>query len=255
MEKDQIELRTSEEIEKFVADHWATTESVCYLSSIGIHLNHTVPNSRVVLGNGLKEFLRQNIIVQVVQFPGVEQKVGAVPLSVSLPEDVTQLFSRQGATSSARNRYLYLQNFWGAFIRPIEGLPRYVLVDETGGVSIFDGLPDVEGQNAYEITLQDMTTSISDESIAEKVNATHRAIDNWLNKHSLERRVFLQPARKKQDVTRGSRLSSFMRAFEGLPSEDLSRIKDLLTSCLSSIRSDDNRTLHRFHRCRSSVGR
>ncbi len=225
MEIDQIEFRIREEVEKFVADHWAANQTVCYLSSIGVHLNHMVPNSRVVLGNGLKEFLRQNVVVQVVEFPGIEQKVGAVPLSVSLPDDITQLFSRHGETSSARNRNLYLEDFWDAFIRPIEGLSRFVLVDETGGVKICDASPDAEDRNAYEIAHQDLTTTLASESIAEKVNATHRAIDQWLNKHSLERRVFLQPARQKQCVTRGSRLSLFIRAFDGLPHEDLSRIK------------------------------
>ncbi len=225
MEEEQIELKIREEVEKFVTDHWANTESVCYLSSIGVHLNHTVPDSRVVLRNGLKEFLRENIVVQMVQFPGVEQKVGAVPLSVSLPDDIRQLFSQQGAPTSAGIRNLYIQDFWAAFIRPIEHLPRYVLVDESGGVSICDDSPDGEGGNVYEITPQDLTTRLSDESIIEKVKATHCAIDQWLNKHSLERRVFLQPARQKLDVTRGSRLMSFMRAFEGLPYEDLSRIR------------------------------
>ena len=225
MEKDQIEFRIREEVEKFVADHWAANESVCYLSLIGIHLNHTVPNSRIVLGNGLKEFLRQNLVVQVVQFPGIEQKVGAVPLSVSLPDDITQLFSRNGERPSARNQNLYLEDFWDAFVHPIESLPRYVLVDETNGVSIFDGSPDGQSQNTYEITPRDLTNTTADDSIAEKVIATHRAIDHWLNKHSLERRVFLQPARKKQGVTRGNRLSLLMRAFDGLAHEDLARVK------------------------------
>lgn len=225
MERDQIEVRIREEVEKFVADHWTANKSVCYLSSIGIHLNHTVPNSKEALENGLKEFLRQNYVVQVLQFPGVEQKVGAVPLSVSLPEDIKQLFSRHGETSSARNRNLYLEDFWDAFVRPIEDLPRYVLIDQAGGISVCDGSPDGEDHEAFEITSSDLTNTTAHESIPEKVKATHRAIDLWINKHSLERRVFLQPARQKQGVMRGSRLSLLITAFEGLPHEDLSRIK------------------------------
>jgi len=226
MERDQIAFRIREEIEKFVADHWAATKSVCYLSSIGIHLNHTVPNSNEVLEKGLKEFLRQNPVVQVLQFPGVEQKVGAVPLSVSLPDDIKRLFSRHGEISSARNRNLYLDDFWDAFVRPIEDRPRYVLIDQAGGgIIIYDGSPDGEDRDTYEITPQDLTNTTANESIAEKVKATHHAIDRWLNKHSLERHVFLQPARQKQGVRHGSRLSLLIRAFDGLPHQDLSRIK------------------------------
>ncbi len=236
MERDQIASRIREEIEKFVADHWAATKSVCYLSSIGIHLNHTVPNSNEVLEKGLKEFLRQNPIVQVLQFPGVEQKVGAVPLSVSLPDDIKRLFSRHGEISAVRNRNLYLDEFWDAFVRPIEDRPRYILIDQAGGISIYEGYRDDEDRNAYEITSQDLTNTAADESIADKVKATHRAIDRWLYKHSLERCVFLQPPRQKQGVMRGSRLSLLIRAFDGLPQEDLSRIKvplDILTKLSS----------------------
>lgn len=236
MEIDQIEFRIREEVEKFVADHWAANKSVCYLSSIGIHLNHTVPNSKEVLENGLKEFLRKNPVVQMLQFPGVEQKVGAVPLSVSLPDDIKQLFSRHIKISTARNRNLYLEDFWGAFVRPIEDLPRYVLIDQAGGVSICDGSPDGEDRDTYEITAGDLTNTTAQESIAEKVKATHRAIDHWLNKHSLERRVFLQPVRQKHGVMRGSRLSLLISAFDGLPHQDLSRINvplDILIKLIS----------------------
>ena len=64
MERDEIESKIEKAIEEFVGEHWASTQSVCYLSSIGIYLNVTVPDSRTVLSNGLREFLRQNPVVQ-----------------------------------------------------------------------------------------------------------------------------------------------------------------------------------------------
>ena len=225
VEKDEIESKIEKTIEEFVGDHWKNTQSVCYLSSIGIYLNITLPDSRAVLSKGLREFLRQNPVVQVVQFPGIEQKIGAVPLSVSLPDDIRELFSRQKKMYFAQNRNLYSQDFWNAFIRPIEGLPRYVLVDEIKDITIRDGSADGEGGEAYEITPKDLTTRLPDGSVADKVDATHSAIDNWLEKHSLEPSVFLRPRRQNQDVTVDGRLVRFIAAFDGLPHEDLSRIK------------------------------
>ena len=225
VEKDEIESKIETTIEEFVGDHWENTQSVCYLSSIGVYLNVTLRDSRAVLSKGLREFLRQHPVVQVVQFPGVEQKIGAVPLSVAMPDDIRELFSRQKKTSFAQNRNVYSQEFWSAFIRPIEALPRYVLVDETKGITIRDGSADGEGCEVYEITPQDLTTRLPDGSIADKVDATHSAIDNWLEKHSLEPSVFLRPRRPKQDVAVDGRLVRFIAAFDGLPHEDLSRIK------------------------------
>ena len=224
MEKDEIESKIEKTIEEFVRDHWASTQSVCYLSSIGIYLNVTVPDGRVVLSKGLREFLRQNPVVQVVQFPGVEQKIGAVPLSVSLPDDISELFSPQKQASFPQSRNVYVQNFWDAFIRPIEGTPRYVVVDESEGVTIREGSDASEGGDVHEITPRDLTTRFPDGPIADKVTATHAAISNWLEKHSLEPRLFLRPRRQKQDVTVDSRLVRLISAFDGLPHEDLSRI-------------------------------
>ena len=225
VEKDEIESKIEKTIEEFVGDHWANTQSVCYLSSIGIYLNATVPDNRIALSKGLREFLRQNPVVQVVQFPGIEQKIGAVPLFVFLPEDIRELFSRQKQTSFPQSRNVYSQDFWNAFIRPIEGLSRYVLVDEIKGITIRDGATDGEGGEVYEITLQDLATRPLDGCVTDKVNATHSAIDDWLEKHSLEPSVFLRPGRQKQDVTVDSRLVRFIDAFDGLSREDLSRIK------------------------------
>ena len=225
VEKDEVESRIEKTIEEFVGDHWKSTQSVCYLSSIGVYLNGRLPESRAILSRGLREFLRQNPVVQVVQFPGIEQKIGAVPLSVALPDDIRGLFSRQKKISFAQGRNVYSQDFWNAFIRPIAGLPRYVLIDEIKGISIRDGSADDEGGEVYEITPQDLTTSFPDGPVADKVDATHSAIDSWLEKHSLEPGIFLRPRRQKHDVTVDDRLMRFIAAFEGLPREDLARIR------------------------------
>ena len=139
VEPEDKESKTRQLIEEFVQEHWSNNKTVCYLSSIGIFLNQTAPDSRQFLSGGLREFLRQNPVVQVVQYPGVEQKIGAVPLPVPLPDDVTELFSSNRSTLGLRYRNVYFQDFWEAFVRPIEGVPRHILIDEANGIAVLDG--------------------------------------------------------------------------------------------------------------------
>ena len=220
-----IATRTKQLIQEYVEEHWGNTQTVCYHSSIGSYLNRVAPESRAALPKGLGEFLRQNPVVHVVQFPGVAQKIGAVPLSVALPENITELFLRNTPTPEMENRNVYLQNFWEAFIHPIEGNSRYILVDEANRIIVHDGPLDHANSEAYEIQLQDLTNSIPDGSIADKVKATHTAIDAWLKKHSLDSAVFLRPRIRKQDFAVSDRLTKFLSAFDGLSSDDLARIE------------------------------
>lgn len=223
--QDKTESKIKQTIERFVSSHWDQSQSVCYLSSIGLYLKHAVPEHREILTSGLKDFLRQNIIVQLVQFPGAEQKIGAVPLSIQLPEDVRELFVGHGSTRYTRERHVYLQEFWNAFISPIEGCARYVVIDGSGAVTVSEGPDDSEIQNAYEIVNRDLTATPPGGSIGDKVNATHSAIDNWLNKHSLERATFLRPERSMHDSTVDHRLANVFAAFDSLTTEELARIK------------------------------
>ena len=219
-------------IKEYVEKHWGNTQTVCYLSSIGIYLNRIAPENRAVLPKGLVEFLRQNPVVRVVQFPGVAQKIGAVPSSVALPEDVKELFSRSKPTPDIENGNVYLQNFWDAFIRPIEGHSRHIFIDEANRIVVDDGPLDHETSEIdhktgkpYQILQQDLTISIPDGPIADKVRATHSAIDAWLKKHSLDSAVFLRPRFRKQEFAISNRLAKVISAFDGLTSDDLARIQ------------------------------
>lgn len=241
VESTEIESKIKELIEKFVSSHWERNQSVCYLSTIGLYLNAEIPGCRVAFPMGLREFLRQNPVVQVVEFPGVEQKIGAVPLSVTLPDDVRELFSRRSQPSVLkRQRPAYVQEFWDAFFRPIEGHSRYVVLEEAGRVTVSDELPDEESGVAYEITRQDLTDSLPNEPIASKVEATHSAIDSWLEKQSLEPRVFARSRRQRRDIVVGSRLASLIGAFHGLPDEDLARMSIPLDILIKLNSKDDD---------------
>ena len=211
-------------IEQLVEEHWANQRTVCYLSSIGVRLTQALPESREVLTGGLREFIRQHPVVRVVQFPGVAEKVGAVPLSVPEPEDVRELFTSNRTASGLQNRNVYMNEFWEAFIRSTGGHSRYVAIDDTGSVSVCEEPPEDDTIQVYEIGEEDWTKGVHGGTIAEKVDATHSAIDAWLMKHSLDYGTFLQPrgGRRKTSHERG--LEGLLSAFDGLSSEDLARI-------------------------------
>ena len=221
---EDIASRTKQLIQEYVDEHWASNQSVCYFSSIGVYLSRTAPESRAVLTNGLGEFLRQNPVVRVVQFPNVVQKIGAIPLSADLPEDVRELFSRSKSTFGIASRNVYVQEFWDAFIRPIEGTVRNIMVDEANRITVHDGPMEHEVGAFYKIQSADLTPNVPNASTVDKVNATHSAIDAWLQKHSIDPAIFLRTKIRKQDFPTGNRLAQFLNAFEGLSSDDLARI-------------------------------
>ena len=224
MDLSELESRIRKLIEELVASHWETTGSVCYLSTMGPRLNAEIPGWRNALPMGLREFLRRNHVVQLVEFPGVAEKIGAVPLSVSLADDVRELFPQPIETGVSRNyRIVYVQEFWDAFIRPIEGVSRYVVLDEHGRVTVSDEPPDNENDFAYEITRDDLTADLPDQPIASRVDATRAAIDAWLARQSLEARAFARPRGQRRPVV-GTRLARLIDALDGLQEEDLARV-------------------------------
>ena len=222
---EDIASRTKQLIQDYVEKHWTSTQSACYFSSIGIHLSRTVPESRAVLSNGLAEFLRQNPVVRVIQFPGVAQKIAAIPLSASLPEDVRDLFLQSKSTTANANRNVYVQEFWDAFIRPIEGPIRNILVDDANRITVHDGPIQHKAGEVYEIEPQDLTPNIPNSSIVDKVSATHSAIDTWLQKHSLDPAAFLRARIRRRDFPVDNRLVQFLNAIEALSPDDLARIE------------------------------
>ena len=222
---EEVESKTKQLIQDYVEEHWASTQSACYVSAIGVHLVQTAPESRDVLTNGLVEFLRQNPIVRVIQFPGVSQKIAAIPLSVALPEDVRKLFSGSKSTYTDVNRKYYVQEFWDAFIRPIEGSVRHIVVDDSNRITVHDGPIEREAGAVYNIEPQDLASNSPSSSIADKVKGTHSVIDTWLQKHSLDHTIFLRARERRWDFPAGNRLAQLLSAIDGLPPDDLARVK------------------------------
>lgn len=159
---------TSTFIEDFVQQHWDEEGTACYLSNLGSRLKSDLPESQKVVADGLREYLRRNPIVRVVQHPEVYQKIGAVPLSVDIPDRIEELFAKKATSTSEKQRVSYEQVFWNAFINPIDGEVRIVCVGEEG-IEISDGQASEKKEHCYEITSQDLTKELPGSTISERV--------------------------------------------------------------------------------------
>ncbi len=223
--QDLAEKATSAFIEDFVKKYWEDHKTVCYLSTLGLRVKHDVPESKLALSTGLHDFLRQNPIVKIVEYPGIKQKVGAVPLSIDIPDDVTNLFGTNRPKTSPGEMPSYDQEFWDAFIRPIDGGARFVCINQDGIVTVSNEKIQQMEVQCYEILPQDLTKSCSGGEISDRVASTHDAINSWLKKHSLEQRSFIPRKKRKLETAASSRLGAFLSAFDGISREDMARIE------------------------------
>lgn len=223
-DQDSPETKTSKLIEEYVQQHWDDKGTAHYLSNLGSRLKKELPDSQKVIADGLAEFIRRNPVVKVVQHPQIYQKIGAVPLSVDVPEQIEELFAKKASSSSSSDGRWgsYEQAFWDAFIKPIDGQVRFVCFDDAG-IEVSDGQPIANKGKCYEIRAEDQTKELSGVTISERVAATHEAINTWLEKNALGQEVFSAP---KQSTSRrvGGRMDEFFDLFGGLREEDLARI-------------------------------
>lgn len=223
-DQDSPEFQTSKLIEEYVQQHWDEKGTAHYLSNLGSRLKKELPVSQKVITDGLAEFIRRNPVVKVVQHPQIYQKIGAVPLSVSIPDQVEELFAKKAssASNSDGKSGSYEQAFWDAFIKPIDGKVRFVCMNEAG-FEVSDNQP-IEGKGkCYEIRAKDQTKELTGAAISERVAATHVAINSWLEKNELTQDLFSAP---KQNAYRrvGGRMNELFDVFGVLPEEDLARI-------------------------------
>src|SRR5437667_11589951 len=86
-----VELQKS--IIEMVDQHWNETKSAMLLTAMGSQIRRFFPNSSELMPDGLKEFIKQNNLAQLVTHPEVPAKVGAVPAGVHVSADVENFFS------------------------------------------------------------------------------------------------------------------------------------------------------------------
>lgn len=223
-DQDSPEIKTSKLIEEYVQQHWDDKGTAHYLSNLGSRLKKELPESQKVISDGLAEFIRRNPVVKVVQHPRIYQKIGAVPLSVAVPEQVEELFAKKASSSTNSDGKWgsYEQAFWDAFIKPIDGEVRFVCVDEAG-FEVSDSQPNDDKRKCYEIRAADQTKELNGVPIYERVAATHDAINSWLEKNALTQELF---STQKPNVHRrvGDRIDELFDVFGSLSDKDLARI-------------------------------
>ncbi|TPN25676.1 hypothetical protein FKO01_26935 [Mesorhizobium sp. B2-3-3] len=226
-------------IKTAVETHWKNASNPLLLSSLGWSIRQNFENSEKIFENGLKRFLSDHPVAQVVTHPKILQKVGAIPFGVSIPADPSALFgedNRAKKPPSERKPRVYAQEFWNSFIYEFQD-KRFIIIDSASGnwhVSDHDAISGT--QKAYEIKRSDILSLPRETPMSVKVPAVHSAIADWLTRNELSRELFenrvSHEISKRVDTVRTTLESAFSR----LDSVDLSRISiplDLVQKMLS----------------------
>jgi len=176
--------------------HWQETRTPLLLTTIGIAVRRAHPQAAVAMKEGLKRFLEQWPVVQLIEEPNVPGKIGAIPLGLTPPKDTSEIF--KSSAKPAHPGISLEPTFWRAFHTPLQGR-RFVIVspDRRRFIKVVDsdngGLPDT---NALEILPSDVAPA-SNEPLADKVSETWRRITNWVERNSLSLSVFRKVSEKE----------------------------------------------------------
>ncbi len=217
-EADQIRSWLQAEVE----EHWRTTNSALLLSQIGVKLRKEFPDFAEQMPNGLKDFLVRWPIAHLGQDPSVTQKIGLVPLSVTLPINQAELF----ASSRSRPEHpSFVSTFWRAFTEPIKG-KRFIYIDPAGevGIEVQDiEPPALPRESGKEVLPTDLGPFGSDIPPEEKGKLTHQKIQDWLSRNKISSDAVRRLERGA--VWREHNLAENIgRAFLEMSATDLARI-------------------------------
>jgi hypothetical protein len=177
----------SEALKRFIAEmvdqHWQENKTTMLLTSLGIQVRKFFPDSHNIMTDGLRIFISSNNIAQLVIHPENPAKVGAIPIGVHIPDDVSELFIPQ---RPRRKSVILLPEFWNAFHLPLKGR-RFVLLSPNfeNGFSIEDlsiGEPDHE--RYYEIRQDDLALN-EGQSMNELVQQKWQKITSWISRNNL----------------------------------------------------------------------
>ncbi|MEH2484361.1 hypothetical protein [Bradyrhizobium sp. AZCC 2230] len=257
-------------IAKLVQEHWTGTGKAKLLSQVGPKIWAAFPDSRFLMPKGLLRFLQGWATVQIIRHPQIPEKIGLVPLGVTLPSETSTLFSESqmpvgplqpdqltlanhaGAQQENERRALprrsYLPEFWRAFHVPIEGQRFVTFPASNGGRPQIVDLPagTAPEDKHYEITQADVSSSVG--MLSDRVKATAQRIQNWLDRNELQADPFLSIATTKPSSLRSLTKHSsepftqdhrIAHAFSKLDPSDLARINvplDIVLKLLASHR-------------------
>jgi hypothetical protein len=228
MEQDKLAEEIKQFITKSVSDHWEVNKSPLLLSSLGLSIRKKFPDFESILQDGLKKYLSLWPIVQIITHPKIIQKIGAIPLGVSLPENIADLFViSQNKESFHRQSFgpSYQQDFWNSFVYDFTGR-KYIVINNDNGIwGIQDNSELQDNHVSFEILETDIVRLPRETPKEEKVAEVHKRIVAWLERNSLDRSYFLNKdyvSKPHSSYSDSSRI--FEAALSKLGSSDLSRI-------------------------------
>jgi hypothetical protein len=166
-----------------VTNHWNETATALLLTSLGSNLKRFYPDYKDIIPDGLQSFISDSQCVQLVAHPEVSQKIGLIPLGVTIPEDPRALFE---ARQRQRPPTSFRKDFWEAFHLPTSGRRRFVVIPSGAGRQF--EIHDLDTEPAgrfYEITTEDVI--VNDGSpLPELVKRKRQSIDRWLARNGLD---------------------------------------------------------------------
>ncbi len=235
-----LKKRTKDFITETVNSHWNEHKNVCLLSILGSKLKDKFPGGNEVLDNGLRDYLRQNTIVHVLQHPNSVQKVGAVPLKTDISGDISKLFRFQKKTERMQAKPFYKHEFWNAFIRKIkDGQVRIVTLGANEEIDIRDIAEDQlsEQTDSYQIRQTDISSLDSDTVSSEESTNIQAKIKSWLNSKDLNDEMFLMKRSHASLRGHSDKIILLLSVFEEFDDDDLARVSiplDILSKLSST---------------------
>ncbi len=189
-----------ESIAKSVSAHWTATGKAMLLSALGAQLRSSFPNAPSIMPNGLRAFLSSWPTVHVVGHPDIPEKIGAVPLSVQIPEDHREIFGERPPWMPVAYRQSrletphphYAPEFWRAFHTPVVGR-RFVIppTPENPNLRIVERNDGSDEPGGCEVLPSDVTLLPPQAPLYEKVQATSQKITDWLKRYGVSPQLFV----------------------------------------------------------------
>lgn len=181
-----VEDEVEDAISSLVVKYWEEQQSPYLLSEIGTFTRREFPNFHLPSGFGMKEFCKNISTLQMVVHPRVPQKIGLIPATQAVPEDIATLFD---ATKPSTRSPVFVDSFWRAFIDPLK-VKRFVCLDVDGGFQVVESESKPQSGVCHEIMAADISASATDAPISEKARLTAERIETWIGRNGLDSSVF-----------------------------------------------------------------
>ena len=176
-----------EDLRKFimrqVERHWAYHANALLLTTLGISIRNKFKDAEKLMPEGLKSFISSNSLAQIITHPTTPQKIGAVPLGVTLPDDPS---SPLRINKKIPYGVRFFRDFWETFHTPINGRRFVIFSPQTErGYTIRDLLNDEPTGEAYEIRPGDLALD-DGTPLVDRIAAKQEKIRRWLSRNNLD---------------------------------------------------------------------